>query len=76
MRRFFLAGGFIGFLLTFVTSLSTNGNLNLALRDGMIGCLLLGLVSKLFYRQLESAAVAILEREIAAAEEEKPKETE
>ena len=76
MKRFLLAGGFIGFLLTFVTSLSTSANLNLALRDGMIGCLVLTLVSKVFYRQLENAAVAILEREIAAAEKEETRGTE
>jgi hypothetical protein len=76
MRRFFLTGGFIGFLLTFVTSLATGGDLHNALRDGMIGCLVLAFVSRIFYGQLENAAVSILEKEIEALEKEESEEME
>ena len=39
MKYFQLIGGFFGFVLAFVSSLSTGNEIAIALRDGAVGCL-------------------------------------
>lgn len=63
MKRYFLIGGFIGFTLTFASSLANGGNLNWALRDAMFGCLLVAFGFRFIYRQLELGALHILQAE-------------
>jgi hypothetical protein len=76
MKRFMLSGGFAGFLLTFVTSFGSGSDLGIALRDGMIGCLLVAFVSRLFYRQIENAAISVLQAENNLMEKEETEEYE
>lgn len=71
MKHFFLTGGFLGFFFTFVIRFTAGGDLHMALRDGMIGCLLMAFLCRFFYRQLEIGALEILRRE---AEEERQRE--
>lgn len=68
MTRFMLYGGFLGFLLVFSSGLMIHRELNETLRDAMVGCFLMAYLSKLFYRRLEACAVAVLEKDAAAAE--------
>lgn len=68
MSRWMALGGFIGYLLTLLASFSSGGNINAAVRDGMVGCLLMALLFQFLYRQLELAAVEVIRKERAAQE--------
>lgn len=72
MKRFFLIGGFIGFTLTFGSSLAASGNLNLALRDGMFGCLVVAFGFRFIYRQLELGALHVLQSEMEVQQDMAP----
>ncbi len=63
MNRFMLFGGFAGFIVVFITGLAYQRDLNDLLLDAMIGCFVLGFLSRLLYRKLESFAVKVLQDE-------------
>lgn len=66
MNRYFVTGGFVGFLLGFLGNLFAGGHLNIALRDGMVGCLIVGFAFRFLYHQIQQGALAILRREAEA----------
>jgi len=70
MNRFMLTGGFVGFLLVFLTGVSSDKNIFIVLRDSMIACLIMGFLLKILYGRFETALASILEKEQAAMEEE------
>jgi len=74
MTRFMLYGGFVGFMLVFFSGLMIHRELNETLRDAMVGCFLMAYLSKLFYRRLEACAVAVLEKDAAAAAADRQKQ--
>lgn len=63
MNRFMLYGGFAGFIVVFITGLAYKRNLNDLLLDAMIGCFVIGFLSRLLYRKLENFAVKLLQDE-------------
>ena len=63
MSRFMIRGGFLGFLIVFLDGLSDGRSIFVILRDGMIACLVMALLFRLFYSRLESSVVSVLEKE-------------
>ena len=63
MNRFMLNGGFAGFIVVFITGLAYKRDLNDLLLDAMIGCFVIGFLSRLLYRKLETFAVKLLQDE-------------
>jgi hypothetical protein len=63
MNRFMLYGGFAGFIVVFITGLAYKRDLNDLLLDAMIGCFVIGFLSRLLYRKLETFAVKLLQDE-------------
>lgn len=76
MRRFLVIGGVAGFVPVFLASLSSSSNLNLAVRDGMVGCVIMAVLFRILYSQLEAGMVVVarkeLERRQAEEEAENP----
>lgn len=70
MNRFLLTGGFVGFMLTFLGSFGAGRDINVALRDAMLGCLIMSLAFRLLYSQIENGVREILRREQQEAERE------
>ncbi len=70
MNGFFLVGGFLGFAVTFLGNVASGRDINGALRDGMIGCLIMAYVFNFLGRQIEHGLLEILRKEQAAEDEE------
>lgn len=73
MSQAFLIGGFIGFALTFFATLESGGTVHFALRNGMIGCLVVAIAARFIMARIIAMMVQIRLREIEKeAEEESP----
>lgn len=70
MSRFLLTGGFVGFLLTFLGSFGAGRDINVAVRDAMLGCLAVSFAFRILYGQIENGVREILRREQAEADKE------
>jgi len=57
MSRYFLMGGILGFGLVFFVTLSGGSSIHLALRNGMIGCLVMAVLARLFFQAVARAYV-------------------
>ena len=64
MNRCMLRGGFIGFSIVFLAGLADGRSIFLVLRDGMVACLVMALLFRLFYTKLEVGIAAVLEEEV------------
>ena len=69
MSRYMIIGGAIGFLVAAISGLVSGHPLNVIMRDAMIGCLILALIAKFFYQNLEKGVIAVLEKEIEELQE-------
>lgn len=68
MSRYFITGGFFGFSILFFTSLSAGSSIHIALRNGMIGCLVMGLLVRYFAGVLFRAILEVKRRSLESAE--------
>lgn len=74
MTRYMVMGGAIGFIVAFASGIVTGHGLSTVLRDAMIGCLVLALITKFFYNALERSVTTVLEKEIEELEQKAMKE--
>jgi hypothetical protein len=63
MSRFMVTGGFVGFFIVFLAGLMDQRSTLIVLRDGMLGCLVMALLFRLFYSRLESGIANAIEQE-------------
>ncbi len=75
MSQYFLLGGFIGFAVVFFLSFSAGASIHVALRNGMIGCIVLSLLVKYLCGRITAAIVTTKLKELEAAEKAKEEET-
>lgn len=71
MSQYFLLGGFVGFAIVFFLSLWSGSSVHVALRNGMIGCLVLGLLVKLLCSRIAQAVIDLKMRELKKLQQEK-----
>jgi phosphotransferase system glucose/maltose/N-acetylglucosamine-specific IIC component len=63
MNRFVITGGFIGFVVIFVSGVMDGRNILLVLRDSMIACMVMAFLFRMLYRRIEASMAALLEKE-------------
>ncbi len=69
MSSFFLVGGLIGFCMTFFVVFLSNGQIDFALRDGMIGCLVMAFLFKNLQRAFTHALIEVAQKRCARKEQ-------
>lgn len=74
MSQYFLLAGFIGFAVVFFLSFSSGGNIHVALRNGMIGCIALAMLVKFLCKRIAAAYITSKLRELEEIEKEKTQE--
>ena len=74
MSRYFALGGFLGFALVFFVNFSAGASIHVALRNGMIGCIVLGLLVNFLFSRITAAFIASKIRELEAREREELEE--
>jgi hypothetical protein len=74
MSQFFLIGGFVGFALAFFASLHAGTSVHVALRNGMLGCLLLAILTRYFFNKVALMLLHVRLREIEREESEEATE--
>ncbi len=68
MSRYFVTGGFLGFALLFFTTMGAGSSIHIALRNGMVGCLVMGLLLRFFAGVLYKAMLDVKRRSAEAGE--------
>lgn len=74
MSQYFLLGGFIGFAVVFFLSFSSGASIHVALRNGMIGCIVLAMLVKYLCGRITAACIAAKLRELEEMDKEKTEE--
>ncbi|MBC2595025.1 hypothetical protein H5P28_12225 [Ruficoccus amylovorans] len=62
MSNFFLVGGLIGFCMSFLVVFFRSGQIDDALRDGMIGCLVMAFLFKNLQRVFMQALIEVAQK--------------
>lgn len=70
MSSFFLVGGIVGFSMTFVVVFLNQGQIDQAIRDGMIGCLVMAFLFANMHRVLTLASVGVMRKRRARRQQE------
>lgn len=70
MSQYFLVGGFVGFAIAFFLSLWSGSSVHVALRNGMIGCLVLGFLIKLLCNRIAKMMIDLKIQELEQLQQE------
>ena len=71
MSQYFLLGGFVGFAIVFFLSLWSGASVHVALRNGMIGCLVLGFLVRVLCGRIAQAVIDLKIQELEKLQQEK-----